>query len=1014
MCTMLEQVNSITAENKKKIEELTAELNANREQEINSITTALNIKHGEAIANLTNQLEAKRQKELSTLKEVLERQRNEALTELREQMANEKQKELDACRLQCNYQYDLKLEEQRKQLEESHSLHLEAHERGLFTDQKQLMETELLQQKQTYEVKINQLELQYTESLNNKIKEVQLELLAKHQTEIITLQEKFKTDIAEALHQQEITLSKNYTEEVDKMKADFEAKLTLSITNAEEKLSIQHQGDVAALQSAHQSEITSYGDTINHLKLQNKVSLENLQQDHRNKEENLKSQIAELERSATTISAASYHEELEMKLLGKDKVIEELSDASNKSRQHHEKEVNELNTKLSSLQEEYDQVCSQMKQDHAEQLQVLEKKLTNQLSSRYEAKVSVLQLEAGVKEQHLADVYQQKINTLVQQHKEEILTKDVEYEEHISSLRADHEIKLNEVELQHISELENITSEFEQEIKKREVELQNLKAQNSHVTSMNKDYLSEIESLEKQLQQIGTGKSQDLLHLEHEIELLAKQNDTVLKLAETKIADKYEELLQSKTKELEDQYITKLATLQTERAIAFAQEMEQVKANVNTENNEKLSDVIAAARNEQNLALQSAQLEHKKVLVELNDKWQLKQQELEERLKNEHMLRMSELESKMAEERKQQLHVLKESYEETMKTREANYIAEREKELREHAEYIDKLKLEFEEEKAAAVDEWNTQSSSLHVKEVDSLNNELKKQYESISVLQAQLEDVHQNYNTQLITMKDDFQQQIEQLKADHHQQLETIRNDRHTELVQQHMAKFKDMTDKLVQKHHSEMEQQSKHLNESHVTEIEKLHTNYQQETGLLHNLLETKERQLKDVQAFVQQHVSSRLLEEALVMAKSLKQLAQSSVKDFQPFSQTVLLLETKLGNVAQKLNSTSHSVATLELTIQLEPAEEETSFSAQGLFDSQLLQIEKQKNELQNELIRCQQKIQDTEAELVQKNKEISEVENALQKEKVILCLLYLIVYCVVTYPIHNERIFVDLLV
>ena len=980
---MLEQVNSITAENKKKIEELMAELNANREQEINDITTALNIKHEEAIANLTNQLEIKRQKELSTLKEVLERQRNEALAELRQQLSNEQQKELDACRLQCKYQYDLKLEEQRKQLEESHSLHLEAHEKGIFTDQKQLMETELLQQKQTYETKINQLELEHTEILNYKIEEVQSELLAKYQTELVTLQEKFKTDITEALHQQEIALSKNYTEEIGKMKADFEAKLTLSITNAEEKLSIQHQEDTAALQSAHQSRITSYEDTINDLKLQNKISLENLQQDYRNKEEILKSHISELEKSTTNISAGSYHEELEMKLLGKDKVIEELSDASNKSRQHYEKEVNELNTKLSSLQEEYDQACSQMKQDHAAELLALENKLTNQLSSRYEAKISVLQLEAGVKEQHVADVYQQKINALAQQHKEDILTKDMKFEERVSSLQADHEIKLNEVELQHISELENITSEFEQEIKKREVEIQGLKAQVTHATAMNKDYLSEIESLEKQLQKIGTGKSQDLLHLEHEIELLAKQNDTAIKLAETKIADKYKELLQSKAKDLEDQYITKLATVQTERAIAFAQEMEQVKANMNAENNEKLSRVIAAAKNEQTVALQSAQLEHKKVLVELNDKWQLKLQELEETLKNEHMLRMSELESKMAEERKQQLHVLKGSYEEAMKAREANYMAEREKE---HAEYIDKLKLEFAEEKAAAIDEWNSQSSSLHAKEVDNLNNELKKQNESISVLQAQLEDAHQNYNTQLVTIKEDFQQQIEQLKVDHHQQLETVRNEKHTELVQHHMTKFKDMTDKLVQKHHSEMEEQSKRLNEGHVIEIEKLHTNYQQETGLLQNLLETKERQLKDVQAFVQQQVSSQLLEEALVMTKSLKQLAQSSVKDFQPFSQTVLLLETKLGNVAHRLNSTSHSVATLKLTVQLQPEEKETSFSAQRLFDSQLLQIEKQKNELQNELIKCQQKIKDTEVELVQKNKEISEVEDALQKEKV----------------------------
>ena len=969
----------MTADNKRKIEELTAELNANREQEINDIT----IKHKEAITNLTNQLEAKRQKELSTLKEVLERQRNEALTELRDQMSNEKQKELDACRLQCQYQYDLKLEEQRKRLEESHSLHLEAHERGIFTDQKQLMETELLQQKQMYEVKMNQLELEHTETLRNKIEEVHSELLAKYQTELVALQEKFNTDIAEALHQQEIALSKKYAEEIDKMKADFEAKLTLSISNAEEKLSVQHQEDIAALQSAHQSRITTYEDTINDLKLQSKISLENLQQDYKNKEEVLKSQITELEKSATNISAGSYHEELEMKLLGKDKVIEELSDASNNSRQHHEKEVNELNTKLSSLQEEYDQVCSQMKQDHVAELQALENKLTNQLSSRYEAKISVLQLEAGVKEQHVADVYQQKINALVQQHKEDILTKDMKFEERVSSLQADHEIKLNEVELQHISELENITSEFEQEIKKREVEIQDLKAQVAHVTSMNKDYLSEMESLERQLQKIGTGKSQDLLHLEQEIELLAKQNDTAIKLAEAKIADKYEELLKSKTKELEDQYIMKLATVQTERAIAFAQEMEQVKANMGAENNEKLLEVIAAARNEQSLTLQS---EHKKVLVELNNKWQLKQQELEERLKNEYTLRMSELETKMAEERKQQLHVLKENYEDAMKTREANYMAEREKELREHTEYIDKLKLEFAEEKAAAVDEWNNKSSSLHAKEVDNLNNELKKQNESISVLQAQLEDAHQNYNTQLITMKEDFQLQIEQLKVDHHQQLEMVRNDKHTELVQQHMAKFKDMTDKLVQKHHGEMEQQSKRLNEDHVIEIEKLHTNYQQETGLLHNLLETKERQLKDVQAFVQQHVSSQLLEEALVMTKSLKQLAQPSTEDFQPFSQTVLLLETKLGNIAHRLNSTSHSVATLKLTIQLKPEEEETSFSAQSLFDSQLLQIEKQKNELQNELIKCQQKIQDTEAELVQKNKEISEVESALQKEKV----------------------------
>ena len=992
LCSILKQVSSIDASNKKRIEELTAELNAIRVKEINDVTTELNIKHNEAIANLSNQLEAKRQKELSTLKEVLERQKNESLTELRDQMMNEKQKELDACRLQCKHQYDLKLEERQKQLEESHSLHLEAHERGIFADQKQLMETELLQQKQMYEVKINQLELEQAEVLKSKMEEIQSELTARHQTELATLQETFKTDVAEAMHQQKITLSRMHTEEIDKMKADFEAKLTLSVTNAEEKLSIQHQEDIAALQSAHQSKITSYEDTIRHLELQNKTSTKNLQQVHNNEVETLKSRIAELEKSVSDIPAASYHEELEMKLLAKDKVINELSDASNKSRNHHEKEIDELNTKLSSLQEECDQVYSQMKQDHASELQGLEKKLTNQISSRYEAKLSVLQLEAGVKEQSVVDTYQQKIDILIQQHKEFILNKEMEFEERISSLQADHEIKLNEVELQHISELESITSEFEQEIKKREVELQDLKAQLSQALTTNKDYLNGIESLEKQLQKIGTGKSQDLLNLEHEIELLAKQNDTEIKMAEAKIAEKYEERLRSKTQELENQYIMKLATVQTEGAIAYAQKMEQVKVNMNAENEKKLLEVIAAAKTEQSLALQSAQLDHNKLLTELNDKWQLKQQGLEERLKNEHMLRMSELENKMAEERKQQLHILKQSYEEAREKREANYMAEREKEEQEHSEYIDKLRLEFAEEKAAAVEEWKSQSSNLHAKEVSDLNDELKKQIESVSLFQAQLEDAYQNYNTQLVTMKEDCQQQIERLKADHHQQMETVRNDKHAELVQQHMAKFKDMTDKLVLKHHGEMEQQNKRLNENHVSEVEKLHANYQQETGLLRNLLEAKEKQLKDVQTFVQQHVSSQLLEEVLVMTKSLKHLAQSSVKDSQPLSQTVLLLETKLGSVAHRLSSTSHSVATLNLTVQLEPEEDEASFSAQSLLDSQLSQIENQKIELQKELIKCQQKIQDTEAELVQKTKEISEVENALQKEKVILVLFH----------------------
>ena len=969
------------------LEELTAELNTSKEKEINDITTALNIKHNEAITNLTNQLDAKRQKELSTLKEVLERQRTEALAELREQMENEKQKELDACRLQCKYQYDLKLEEQRKQLEESHSLHLEAHERGIFADQKQLMETELLQQKQMYEARINQLMLEHTDVLKNKIEAVQSELAVKHQTELITLQEKYQADVTEALRQQEITMNKMHAEEIDKMKVDFEAKLALSINSTEEKLSGQHQEDIAALQSAHQNKITSYEETIHQLELQNMTSTETLQQEHKNEVENLKSQISELEKSISNAPAASYHEELEMKLLAKDKVITELSDTSNKSRQHHEKEVNELNTKLSSLQQEYDHMCSTMKQDHASELQALEMKLTNQISSRFEAKLSVLQLEAGVKEQNVMDAYQQKMDSLIQQHNEDMLTKEMEYEEGVSSLQADHEMKLNEVELQHISELESITSEFEQEIKKREVELQDLKAQLIRVSAANKDYLNEIESLEKQLQNFSEGKSQDLLNLEHEIELLAKQNDTAIKMTEEKIADRYEEHLRSKTKELEDQYITKLASEQAERAIAFAQEMEQVKANMSAEHKEKLLKVTAAAKNEQNLALQSAQQEHEKILSELNDTWQLKQQELEERLKNEHILRMSELENKMAQERKQQLHMLEESYEEAREKREADYLAEREKEQREHTEYIDKLKLQFAEEKTATVDEWNSQSSSLHAKEISKLNNEIKKHIESASLLQAKLEDAHQDYNTQLLTMKEDFQQQVEQLKVDHHQQIEAVRNDRHAELVQQHMAKFKDMTDKLVQKHHSEMEQQSQHLNEIHVTEIEKLHTNYQQEAGLLRNLLETKEKQLKDVQTFVQQCVSSQLLEEALVMTKSLKHLAQSSIKDSQPFSQTVLLLETKLGNVAHKLNSTSHSVATLNLTIELEPEEVEASFSAQSLLDSQVLQVENQKVELQKELVKCQQRIQDTETELSHKNKEIFEIGDALQKEKVI---------------------------
>ena len=979
---------SITSEHKKTVEDLTAKLDE-KQQEIANVTAALNAKHEAAMGDLTNQMEAKRQKELSTLKEVLERQRNEALSELREQLVIEKQKELEACKVECKYYYDVKLEEQRKLLEERHSLYLEEHEKGISADQKQQMESELLHQQQRHNAKIRQLELESAEGLKNKLEEVQKDLMAKHQAEMTALQEKFNMDIAEALHDQETTLNKQHTENIDKINVDFDAKLTLSVDTAKSELSSQHQKDIAAKESAHRSEIATYEETIRTYE-KNKSALEMLQQQYKNEIDALKSQITEAEKSALdSASTNAYCEELKMKLSGKDEVIKELSDTVNKTRLHHEQVQNDLNTKLSSLQEEYQTTCSQMKQDHATALQTLQEKVVNQTTARYEAKISTLQIEAEAVKQHLTDIHQQKLDEVAKQHKEDILTKEIQLEDQLATLQTDHETKLNEVELQHISELEAITSDFERELKKRDSEHQELKTQLTTTSAMNKTYTDKIQLLEEELQKFSSGKSQDLQNLEHEIELLAKQNNTAFKAAEAKIASKYEEQLQNKVKELENSYITKIASLQTERAIAFAQEMEQVKADTSSEKDKKVADAIAAAEKDQKLSLESAKLEYENLIAELNDKWQSKLQELEERLKHKHAQEMIELENRMAEERKQQLLTLKEKFEEAREIREAGFKADMEKQQVEHAKYVDELSVKFEQEKKSAINSYKEQCSSAHIEEIESLNTELQTQRESINVLQTQFEEAHKNYTAQLESVHNDHQTQIDQLNTHYQQQLEAAKAVRHAELVQQHMAKFKNLTDQLVQKNQSDLDEQNRSLKQSHNTEVEKLHKRYQQEAGLLKNLLETKESQLKEVQMFVQQQVCPELLDEPMVIIKSLKQLVQSSTHS-QLLLQTIMPLETKLSNVAKLLNGTSQSVVTLNFTpIQLE-TDSEQSFSAQSLLDSQLEHYKTVEAKLQRELVKQKQIVQDTEAEVAIKSKEITEIEQTLEKEKVIFSL------------------------
>jgi len=975
----------MTSEHKKTVEDLTAKL-AKKQQEIAQVTAALNAKHEVAVDDLTNQMEAKRQKELSTVKEVLERQRSEALSELRERLIIEKQKELEACKAECKYHYDVKLEEQRKLLEERHSLYLEEHEKGISADQKQQMESELLHQQQTHDAKIQQLEIESAEVLKNKLEEIQKDLFAKHQAEIAALQEKFDSNIAEALHDQETALNKQHAEDIDKIKVDFDAKLVLSVDAAKSELSSQHQEDSAAKESAHRSVIATYEETICTYE-KNKNALEILQQQSKNEINALKSRITETEKSALdSASSNAYCEELKMKLSAKDEVIKELSDMANKARLHHEQVENDLNTKISTLQEEYEATFSQMKQDHAAALQTLQEKVVNQMTARHEAKISTLQIEAEVVKQNLSDIHQQKLDEVIKQHKEDILTKEIQLEDQLAILQTDHETKLNEVELQHISELEAITSDFERELKKRDLEHQELKTHLTTTSAMNNTYTDKIQMLEEELQKFSFGKSQDLQNLELEIELLAKQNDTALKVAEAKIASKYEDQLQNKIKELENNHITKIASLQTERAIAFAQEMEQVKADISAEKDKKLVDAIATAEKDQKLSLEAAKLEYENLFAELNDKWQSKLQELEERLKHKYTQEMVKLENRMAEERKQQLLTLKEKFEKAREIREAGFKAEVEKQQDEHVKYIEKLSAKFEQEKKSVVDSYEEQFSSAHIEEIKSLNTELQMQRESVNILQRQLEEANSKYATQLETVHNDYQTQIDELNTHYQQQLEAAKAARHAELVQQHMAKFKNMTDQLVKKHQSDLDEQSRNLKQTHIAEVEKLHKHYKQETGLLQSLLETKESQLKQVQSFVQQRICSELLDEPMVMIKSLKQLIQSSTHS-QPLLQTVVTLETKLSNVAQLLNGTNQSVIALNFTtFQLENNSDQ-SFSAQNLFDSQIDHYKAIEAKLQRELVKQKQIVQDTEAEVAIKGKEIIEIEQTLEKEKVI---------------------------
>ena len=88
-----------------------------------------------------------------------------------------------------------------------------------------------------------------------------------------------------------------------------------------------------------------------------------------------------------------------------------------------------------------------------------------------------------------------------------------------------------------------------------------------------------------------------------------------------------------------------------------------------------------------------------------------------------------------------------------------------------------------------------------------------------------------------------------------------------------------------------------------------------------------------------------------------------------------------------MAQLLNGTSQSVTTLNFTtIQLEN-DSDQSFSAQNLFDSQIEHYKAVEAKLQRELVKQKQIVQDTEAEVTIKSKEITEIEQTLEKEKVI---------------------------
>ena len=555
--------------------------------QLESLKESLTLAHSQEIMEVKKDLDERRVKEVSTVRHVLEQEMKSDLTKLQHEYDSINEQKL--CDLKASlkeeYQneFEKKLLVEKERLEQAHRLHVEALTSGMSEENESQLAIKLQQARKASVEEQTALKSRYEDLLSER----RASFDQVTEEAVKAAQVAFNEELKVKLTQKEEELSKICSERLNLSNAEWEKTALDRVEMCRHELESKHQHELDLLKVRHSEEV--------------KNAQAALQKVFEEKVEVVKAQEAEIQSRSIIELTEGMRKQEEEHVAFLTKMLEQrasvdmevlkanitrLEEMNLEQQCCSEKLQSELEQENKQLQCELNVLSENSKSEHEELREMLATQ-EGDLKTEYEATILSLHRKVDELNETLAD---ERATTLANTQfsvSQEITAKETEFFNQLSELQVKSEEKLHDTSMKHIEELKKTTEAFETQLSLKEAELKQLydshnrekleiaEKHEEDIRKMQVCHLRKINEMKIEAARTSVDASQSPSEedLQLQKEQLQKQNEQALWLQESRSKRAYAQQLENMKKEMEETYTDAIAQVHADSAIKSASEL---------------------------------------------------------------------------------------------------------------------------------------------------------------------------------------------------------------------------------------------------------------------------------------------------------------------------------------------------------------------------------------------------------------------------------------------------------